>query len=70
MYCSGHSLGSHVCGHAGQRANYWGSFGRITGLDPAGPWFEGKDHPDIGLDATDALLVDVMHTHGEPKIIL
>ena len=27
MYCAGHSLGAHVCGHAGQQ----GQFGRITG---------------------------------------
>jgi len=27
MYCVGHSLGSHVCGQAGQQ----GQFGRITG---------------------------------------
>ena len=40
------------------------------GLDPAGPWFENVDHPDIGLDVTDALLVDVMHTDGEPNIIM
>ena len=39
-------------------------------MDPAGPWFEGKDHPDVGLSPSDATLVDVMHTHGEPGIIL
>ena len=27
MYCVGHSLGAHVCGHAGQQ----GQFGRISG---------------------------------------
>ena len=27
MYCVGHSLGGHACGHAGQQ----GQFGRITG---------------------------------------
>ena len=27
MYCVGHSLGAHVCGHAGTQ----GQFGRITG---------------------------------------
>ena len=100
MYCTGHSLGGHVCGHAGQRANYYGNFGRITGipitdalndvlnvselfylvlkdkiflflgLDPAGPWFENIDHPDAGLDKTDALTVDVMHTHGVKKVVL
>ena len=29
MWCSGHSLGSHICGHAGA---YSKSFGRITGV--------------------------------------
>jgi len=68
FYCAGHSLGGHVCGHAGQRTG--GQLGRITGLDPAGPWFEGKDDPDVGLDPTDAKFVDVMHTNGEAGIIL
>jgi len=27
LYCVGHSLGSHVCGHAGMKTK----FGRITG---------------------------------------
>ena len=27
IYCTGHSLGSHLCGHAGR----WTSIGRITG---------------------------------------
>jgi pancreatic triacylglycerol lipase len=67
--CAGHSLGGHVCGHAGKRTR-GGDWGRITGMDPAGPWFEGKDHPDIGLDPSDATLVDVMHTNGEAGIIL
>ena len=29
MYCIGHSLGSHVCGHTGKRTD--SKIGRITG---------------------------------------
>jgi hypothetical protein len=55
--CVGHSLGAHVCGHAGQRTK----LGRITGLDPAGPDFEHKP-PSIGLNPDCADYVDAMHT--------
>lgn len=41
-----------------------------TGMDPAGPWFEEKDSNELRLDATDALLVDVIHTNGEPGLLL
>lgn len=64
-YCVGHSLGSHVCGHAGQ----WTKFGRITGMDPAGPMFENRDS-SCGLNPDCADYVDVMHTNGESSIIL
>lgn len=59
-YCIGHSLGAHTCGFAGKRAK----FGRITGLDPAGPlWIDNE--PEARLDKGDAVLVDCIHTHGE-----
>ncbi|XP_059168948.1 inactive pancreatic lipase-related protein 1-like [Physella acuta] len=54
----GHSLGSHIAGYAGERVP---GLGRITGLDPAGPFFEGTD-PKVRLDPTDAVFVDVIHT--------
>ncbi len=38
-------------------------------MDPAGPLFEGKDW-EIGLNPSCADFVDVMHTHGEPNVIL
>ncbi|KAK3091087.1 hypothetical protein FSP39_017022 [Pinctada imbricata] len=54
----GHSLGSHICGYAGERLN---GLGRITGLDPAEPNFKGYD-VRVRLDPTDAAFVDVIHT--------
>ncbi|KAB7493842.1 Pancreatic lipase-related protein 2 [Armadillidium nasatum] len=35
--------------------------GRITGLDPAGPYFLGTK-PEVHLDHSDAFLVDIFHT--------
>ncbi|KAK3594257.1 hypothetical protein CHS0354_020439 [Potamilus streckersoni] len=60
IHLIGHGLGAHVAGYAGERISM---VGRITGLDPAGPLFEGKD-PRVRLDYTDALYVDVIHTDG------
>ncbi|XP_059168294.1 pancreatic triacylglycerol lipase-like [Physella acuta] len=54
----GHSLGSHISGYAGERVP---GLGRITGLDPAGPYFENTP-VSIRLDPTDALFVDAIHT--------
>ena len=34
LYCAGHSLGSHICGHAGAVAH----FGRITGEEMGNSW--------------------------------
>ncbi|CAF3462217.1 unnamed protein product [Rotaria sp. Silwood1] len=62
----GHSLGSHVSGYVGKRVV---ELGRITGLDPAGPYFEDTD-PAVRLDPTDALFVDVIHTDGAHNLLL
>ncbi len=62
VHLIGHSLGAHICGYAGERIK---NLGRITGLDPAGPYFENTD-PRVRLDETDALFVDVIHTDGAP----
>lgn len=61
VHCIGHSLGSHICGYAGKR--FAGELGRITGLDPAGPYFESTD-PVVRLAPTDAVYVDAIHTDG------
>ncbi|XP_060081751.1 pancreatic triacylglycerol lipase-like [Ylistrum balloti] len=61
MHVIGHSLGAHVAGYAGARTQ---NLGRITGLDPADPYFQYTD-PEVRLDHTDAMFVDVIHTDGE-----
>ena len=33
MWCAGHSLGSHVCGHAGMKMPAAQKLGRVTGED-------------------------------------
>jgi len=34
----------------------------VTGLDPAGPTFQGSSDKTIGLNPTSATLVDILHT--------
>ncbi|XP_030342833.1 pancreatic triacylglycerol lipase-like isoform X1 [Strigops habroptila] len=64
VHVIGHSLGSHVAGEAGKRCP---GIGRITGLDPAQPYFQ--DTPEeVRLDKTDAEFVDVIHTDTAPTI--
>lgn len=58
----GHSLGAHTCGYASNEIN--GQMARISGLDPAGPFFEGKNNA-VRLDQTDAKFVDVIHTNTD-----
>ena len=62
----GHSLGAHICGYAGKRIN---GLGKITGLDPAGPYFENTD-PIVRLDSKDAEFVDTIHTDGSATLLL
>ena len=61
----GFSLGAHVAGFAGTQLK---NLSRITGLDPAGPLFEGYDGK-VRLDKNDADYVDVIHSNGESLIV-
>ncbi|XP_069993042.1 pancreatic lipase-related protein 2-like isoform X2 [Penaeus vannamei] len=66
VHLIGHSLGAHVCGYAGESIP---GLGRITGLDPAKPLFEQMP-PEVRLDPSDALLVDVIHSDAHPLFFL
>ena len=57
----GHSMGAHIAGCAGHRLN--GQLKRITGLDPAKPYFAEKDLRER-IDSSDAEFVDIIHTCG------
>ncbi|CAG0893710.1 unnamed protein product [Darwinula stevensoni] len=62
VHVLGFSLGAHVAGYAGSALQGTGyRLGRITGLDPAGPQFQGTE-PIVRLDPGDAVFVDVIHT--------
>ncbi|GIY41556.1 pancreatic lipase-related protein 3 [Caerostris darwini] len=60
VHIIGHSLGGQVSGWAGERIK---GIGRITGLDPAGPFFQHAPNK-VRLDKTDARFIDVIHTNG------
>ncbi|XDC66760.1 hypothetical protein R6Z07M_017942 [Ovis aries] len=65
VHVIGHSLGAHAAGEAGRRTS--GTIGRITGLDPAEPYFQGTPEL-VRLDPSDAQFVDVIHTDAAPMI--
>ncbi|XP_034185022.1 pancreatic triacylglycerol lipase isoform X1 [Osmia lignaria lignaria] len=67
IHIIGFSLGAHVAGCASEilkKRNIL--LGRITGLDPASPFFRNHLFREKSrkLDATDAQLVDIIHTDG------
>ncbi len=62
----GHSLGAHIAGAAGSfyRTRHGGVvLGRITGLDPAGPFFSLQVDSDKRLHSGDGAFVDIYHTN-------
>ena len=62
IHAIGHSLGAHLVGYIG-KANSKPKIGRITGLDPARPYFK-KLKRNEQLHYNDAEFVDVIHTNS------
>jgi hypothetical protein len=63
VHCIGFSLGAHMCSilYKTYFSKYGVKLGRITGLDPAGPFYKSKPTSEK-LFHTDADLVDIIHT--------
>ena len=59
-------MGSHTCGYAGEQIQ---GLGRITGLDPAEPYFQYRPS-NVRLDETDAKFVDAIHTDAKTILLL
>lgn len=64
IHFSGHSLGAHIVGTAGYalRKKTGKVIPRITGLDPANPFFQQGQRLN-GLNRGDAESVDIIHTN-------
>ena len=65
VHLIGYSIGAQIAGYAGELIP---GMGRITGLDPAGPYFSGMP-TCVRLDHTDALFVDNYHTDGSTNFL-
>merc|ERR1711962_841021 len=66
IHCIGHSLGAHNAGHIARKIAEVGGKGkvsRVTGLDPALPYFETA-RPDERILTSDGELVDIIHTNS------
>ncbi|OQV24597.1 Pancreatic triacylglycerol lipase [Hypsibius exemplaris] len=71
IHIIGHSLGAHGAGYSGSvaQSSYNITVGRITGLDPAGPYYTNLP-VSVRLDPSDAAVVDTIVTDGHPHSIL
>jgi len=65
IHVVGHSLGAHVAGFLAKRAKAMGlgTLARVTGLDPAEPFFDIAG-PEDRIDKSDADFVDIIHTNS------
>ena len=65
LHLVGHSLGAHVVGFIAKKVQALGlgKLPRLTGLDPAYPFFELAG-PEGRVDKTDAELVQIVHTNS------
>jgi len=65
IHVVGHSLGAHVGGFLAKKVKAMGlgTLDRLTGLDPAEPFFDIAG-PDERIDKSDANFVDIIHTNS------
>ena len=66
LHAIGFSLGAHLVGHLGRTVykEIGEKIGRITGLDPARPFFILEEHKENRLNKNDADFVDIIHTNS------
>jgi len=66
IHVIGHSLGAHFAGHLARQLAVTGNMGkvaRVTGLDPAKPYFDVTDISNR-IQKSDAHFVDIIHTNS------